>query len=339
MGAANIHDVAALAGVSSATVSRALRGLSTVAPQTRERIEAAADELAYHINRQASGLASGRTMSIGLVAPWLGTWYTSQVIVGAERVLVDAGYDLLVASVPASTLDPFLDRAAAFGRSVDGTLLIDVYVEGDDRDRLGALEGPVVSLGEAINSYPSVVIDNVAAAELATRHLLDLGHRRVGLVRGAEPNGFSSPVRKRRELGWRAAHTAAGVPVDEALVADGDDQPEGGREALHRLMSLHRPPTAIFSTSDHMAFGLLAAASERGLSVPADLSVVGFDDHPLANAFGLTTMRQDIVEMASAAATALLAIVDGRSIPPLEANQPVELVIRRTTGPPSSDRR
>lgn len=334
MESTNIHDVAALAGVSSATVSRALRGLPTVADSTRAKIELAASELGYQINRQASGLASGRTLSIGLVAPWLGTWYTSQVIVGAERVLEASGYDLLVASVPSDTLDPFLKRARSFGQRVDGTLLIDVYVAGDSLNQLAEIGGPVVSLGEIVGPYPSVTIDNVAGAKGATQHLLGLGHRRVGLIRGAEPNGFSSPVRRRREAGWHQAHRDLGFDIDESLIVDGNDVAEGGHEAIQQLLSLADPPTAVFCTSDHMAFGVLAAASELGLSIPGDLSVVGFDDHPLAEVFGLTTMRQDIVSMAAKAARNLLEIVECQPIAMLEEQEPTELIVRRTSAAP-----
>lgn len=334
MGKANIHDVAALAGVSSATVSRALRGLPTVATPTRDKIIEAASRLDYHINRQASGLASGRTWSIGLVAPWLGTWYTSQVIAGAEQVLGSSGYDMLVASVTTTSIDPFLSRTQSFGQRVDGTILVDVYLKGADLERLEQLGGPIVAFGEPFGSHPSVSIDNSSAARTATQHLLELGHRRVGLVRGCELDFNTSPVPQRREAGWREAHRLAGLAVDEDLMVDGYDMTVGGQQALDWLMALDEPPTAVFCSSDQMAFGLLAAARRRGMQIPGDLSVIGFDDHTSAEALGLTTMRQNVLTMASTAVSCLVELVEGREPAVRSLVEPVELVLRGTTGPP-----
>ena len=333
MAKTNIDDVARQAGVSSATVSRALRGLPNVAESTRVRIEATAKELKYQIDPQASRLATGKTMTIGLVAPWIGSWYTSQVITGAEQVLVDAGYDLLVASVPTSSLEPFLQRARSFGRRLDGALLVDVYVAGKDLEKLSEIQVPVVTLGEKLGTHPSVSIDNEQAALLATNHLLELGHRRIGLVRGSALSAHSSPVSKRREAGWRAAHIQAGVTIDEALIIEGYDQVSGGTAAFYSLHELPDPPTAIFCMSDHMAFGVMAAAEDSGISIPADLSVIGFDDHTLAEAFNLTTMRQDVVSMGSAVATALIQMVRGEAVAPIVNHYPVQLIVRSSTGP------
>jgi len=333
MAQANIDDVARRAGVSSATVSRALRGLPNVAESTRVRIEAIAKELNYQIDPQASRLATGKTMTIGLVAPWIGSWYTSQVITGAEQVLVDAGYDLLVASVPTSSLEPFLQRTRSFGRRLDGALLVDVYVEGEDLEKLSEIQVPIVTLGEKLGTHPSVSIDNEHAAFVATKYLLELGHRRIGLVRGSALSAHSSPVSKRREAGWRAAHIQADIAIDEALIIEGYDHVEGGTAAFHSLHELPDRPTAIFCMSDHMAFGVMTAAQASGVSIPADLSVVGFDDHTLAEAFNLTTMRQDVVSMGSTVATTLIQMIGGETVVPAVNHYPVELVIRSSTGP------
>ncbi len=331
---ATIDDVARAAGVSVATVSRALRGLPHVAPSTRLLVEHVAAELDYEIDPSGSRLATGKTSTIGLVAPWLGSWYTGTVIAGAEGVFAEAGYDLLVAALPPSSLGPFLDRARSFGRRIDGAILIDVHVEQCDLDRLAHLDVPTVSLGEDLGRYSSVSIDNEDAAKRAVEHLLGLGHRRIGTVSGRRLNSFSSPVPARRQAGWAAALRAAGIEPDLALVRDGGDNVGGGRDAAAELLDLPDPPTALFAMSDHMAFGALALARERGMQVPGDLSIIGFDDHEFAEPFGLTTMHQNVAALGRAIARLATAEIADPTRDRQNITLPVELVVRNTTGPP-----
>lgn len=334
MGRSTIDDVARAAGVSVATVSRALRGLPHVAMSTRERVRQVARDLDYEIDPTASRLATGRTHTIGLVAPWLGTWYTAEIISGAESVFADAGYDLLVASLPPRSLEPFLSRTRSFGRRIDGALLIDLYVEGADLDRLGDLGVPTVSLGEDLGRFSTVSIDNEAAARVAVEHLLGLGHRRIAAVSGRSVNDFTSPVPERRRAGWMAALHHAGIEPDPELICEGGDTVEGGRRAAEILLELAERPTAIFCMSDHMAFGVLAVARERGLDVPDDLSVIGFDDHEYADPFGLTTVRQDVIALGRAAAQIVASEILSPAPSPRKILHPVELVARATTGAP-----
>lgn len=329
-----IEDVAAASAVSVATVSRALRGLPNVAPDTRARVEAAADALRYEIDPQASSLASGRTMTIGLVAPLFGTWYADQVVSGAVPVLSEAGFDLLVASVhDMASLDSFLNRSRTFGRRVDGALLIDLSMDDAQLHLLDRLGVPVVSVGEVLGAIPGVAIDNVETARVAVEHLLDLGHRRIGLLGGAPPTRTVSPVARRREAGWRAALASAGIEPDPDLCADGAFAVDGGAVAMGELLDLADPPTAVFCMSDRMALGALVTVAARGLTVPGDISLIGFDDDDLADTFGLTTMRQPVTEIGARAARRLLAGVAGEGAEGIDV-VPVELVVRSTTAPP-----
>jgi DNA-binding LacI/PurR family transcriptional regulator len=329
-----IDDVARAAGVSVATVSRALRGLPHVAPSTRVVVERVAAELDYEIDPSGSRLATGKTSTIGLVAPWLGTWYTGEVISGAESIFAEAGFDLLVAALPPSSLGPFLGRARSFGRRIDGAVLIDVEVEDCDLDRLADLGVPTVSLGEDLGRYSSVSIDNEDAARRAVDHLLGLGHRRIGTISGRLVNSFTSPVPARRQAGWAAALRTAGIEPDLELVRDGGDSVGGGRGAAAELLDLAEPPTAIFAMSDHMAFGTLAVARERGMKVPGDLSIIGFDDHQFADPFGLTTMRQDVAALGHTVARLVTAEIADPTLDRQHIVLPVELVVRNTTAPP-----
>jgi len=330
-----IEDVAARAEVSVATVSRALRGLPNVAPATRDRVRSAADELRYEVDPQASRLATGRTMTIGLVAPLFGLWYADRVVAGAETVLAEAGYDLLVASVhDRPTLDAFLDRTRSFGRRIDGALVIDLYADGHQLARLSELAVPVVTVGEDLGHFASVTIDNQRAAREATEHLIGLGHTRIGLVGGTQTEGYLSPVPQRRQQGWEDAQRAAGIEPDSGLVVDGQFTAEGGRAAMARLLALPEPPTAVFCASDRMAIGALHTAHRLGFRVPGDLSVVGFDDDDLALAFELTTMGQPVEALGADAATALLDAIGGTVLERAPRVHPVALAVRDTTGSP-----
>ncbi|MDH3753387.1 MAG: LacI family transcriptional regulator [Acidimicrobiia bacterium] len=329
-----IEDVARTAGVSVATVSRALRDLPNVAVSTRDRVLTAARELDYEIDPQASRLASGRTMTIGLIAPLFGTWYVDRVVNGAESVLADAGYDLLITSTRTrESLSSFFDRIRSFGRRIDGALVIDLYVHGADLARLETLGVPAVTVGEDLGPYPSITIDNRRAGAEATRHLIDLGHRRIGLIGGSADSSFSSPVPERREQGWRDALETAGLPADPGLVVEGEFVVDGGERGLARLLSADDPPTAIFCMSDYMALGALIEARRRGIEVPRDLSIVGFDDHELSRPFGITTMRQDVDTIGTTAATVLNTLLCGDTPAVTQTVHDVTLVKRESTGP------
>ena len=326
-----INDIAAAAGVSVASVSRSLRDLPGVGPQTRKRIVEIADEFGYELHPQASRLASGRTSTVGLAAPLFGTWYPSRAMAGIYSVLDEAGYDLLITmmSTPADRRR-FLREARSFCRRVDGVILIDTMAsaEGDSADAF--FNRPVVAVGERFAGAASITIDNRLAARRATEHLIDLGHERIGVITAPEMTEMSMSTSGLRRLGYEDALRGAGLDIDPNLAAAGDGSIAGGVEAMSRLLATPGPPTGVFCMSDEMAFGALHAARSAGVAVPDELSVVGFDDHDFAPAMGLTTMRQSVAEMGMTAAETVLALIEG-SEPVSEITWDVPLVARQTT--------
>ena len=326
-----IDDIAAAAGVSNASVSRSLRDLPGVGPQTRKRIVEIADEFGYELHPQASRLASGRTSTVGLVAPLFGTWFPSRALGGIYPVLAEAGYDLLIAmmATPADRRR-FLREARSFCRRVDGVILIDTFAsaEGDSADAF--FNRPVVAVGESLAGAGSISIDNRLAARRAVEHLIDLGHERIGIITAPERADMSMSTSGLRRLGYEDALRGAGLSIDPDLAAAGDGSIASGVEALSRLLAIPGPPTGVFCMSDEMAFGALRAAQDAGVTVPDELSVIGFDDHDFAEAMGLTTMRQSVGDMGVTAARTLLSLIEGTELMS-DSTWDVPLVVRRTT--------
>ena len=330
----NISDIALAAGVSVATVSRALRNLPNVAPRTRKRVAEVAAELGYEAHPQASRLASGRTWTIGLAAPLFGTWFPSRALGGINSVFAKAGYDLLISMMTTpEDRRRFLHEALSFCRRVDGIVLIDTFVSAEGGSADSFFDRPVVAVGERLAGAASISIDNRLAARRAVEHLIELGHERIGLVIGPIIAQLPTPDPRLRRLGYEDALRAAGLKVDPSLAVQGDGLAGGGARALSKLIAGSDPPTAVFCMTDEMAFGTLDAARGAGMAVPGDLSVIGFDDHDLAEALGLTTMRQSVGEMGARAAEEVLALIDGREAP-RDITWEVPLVVRATTAAP-----
>ncbi len=333
-----IGDVASLAGVSVATVSRALRGLPNVSSLTKARVEAAALELDYIVDARASSLASGRTHTIGLVAPWFDSWYESKVISGLEGVLAPAGYDLLLYAIKTSVRPVQTLRERVRGRTVDGIVCIDVFFDEEDVEGLREFGVPMVLIGSRLSFGHSLTIDNLRGASAAAEHLLQLGHRRLLYVGGTQKSELVSPVSDLRAQGVAKAITDAGLDVAEVLEVanDGAFSLAGGRKVMRRLQQRSEPlPTGVICGSDEMAMGLLSEARTSGLSVPEDLSVVGFDDHDLADVFGLTTIRQGIYATGEMAGRLILdTLAAGEDLPYSHIEMPISLVERDSTAPP-----
>ena len=320
------------AGVSVATVSRALRGLPNVAVATRLRVQEVAHQLNYRADPAASRLAAGRTHAVAVVVPMINSWYFSNVVAGAEAVCAESGYDLLVVSAPTSpTRREVIATVEALHRRVDGMIFAEVPLAVEEVEDLRHRRLGVVTIGQDTRIYPAVRIDNVHIGEVAVEHLLDLGHRHVGIL-GAQtedPADFDVPAG--RIDGARAALAAVGVQLDPTLVAYGEFTVDGGHQGTLELLSRADPPTAIFALSDEMAFGAVLAARELGVDVPGELSLVGVDDHEVAQVIGLTTVSQRVAEHGAVAARALLRRLSGEP----EGLEPVapdpELIVRTST--------
>lgn len=328
---ASIAEVALRAGVSVATVSRALRSLPNVSPATRERVLAAARELDYVVNASASRLAAGFTRTIGVVVPTLASWFPQQLAAGVEGVFTEAGYDLLLYTVAGQEARRRFLQTLPFRKRVDGLVLLDVPLDAAEQAALARLDVPIVGIGLASEQLATVSIDNVAAARAAVCHLVALGHRRIGLISGLldNPLEFAAPVDRRR--GWLDALAEAGVTPAGGWEAPGNFSLTGGAEAMAQLLRVRPQLTAVFAESDEMAVGALMVLRDRGLRVPDDMSLVGFDDHELAHLMGLTTVAQPIARQGELAAYALLELLRGG--PSESIVLPTALVRRATTGP------
>ena len=331
--AATISDVAARAGVGVGTVSRVLNDGQVSAP-TRARVLAAMGDLAYRPRASARALATGSTGALGMVIPCFTHPSAVERVRGVLAAMAATSHELVLCNVadPAQR-DEYLGRGAPLDRT-DGLLVVSLSPRDDEAEAFVRAGVPVVLVDAHHPRLPRVVTDDVLGGELATRHLLELGHERIAFLGDTSHPGFGFVASRRRFAGYRRALGEAGVPVRPSLRREGPH----GRLVAHRLtrelLSLRRPPTAIFAASDTQALGVLEAAGFEGFAVPEDLSVVGFDDLEVAPYVGLTTVRQPLHESGRRGVERLLAAVRGDDDGPLEEQLGLELEVRRTTGPP-----
>jgi LacI family transcriptional regulator, repressor for deo operon, udp, cdd, tsx, nupC, and nupG len=330
---ASIGDVAARAGVSVATVSRALRGLPNVAETTRDRVLLAAAELDYVVNPNASRLAAGHNHTIGVVMPHTMSWYFQHVLAGVQSVLAGTEYDLLLYTLPdPQARERFLTRLP-FRKRVDGLVVIDVPLTDPEQRMLAGLGVPMVAVGEGGSHFPLVRIDNVVGARLATDFLLDIGHRSIGLVSGPLDDPMRFRASQDRRNGWAAALTARGIEPDDRWIATGDYRIEDGVTGLVDLLRQSPGLTAVVTMSDEMAIGAMRVLHELGVRVPEDMSLIGFDDQEISEYLGITTIRQPMGVLGSTATEVLLARIDGEMSTGFPRTLPVSLVLRDTTAP------
>lgn len=332
----SIKDVAREVGMSTATVSRALRGLPRVSEDTRSRVLEAARRLNYVASPHASSLASGRTRAVGVVVPFVTRWYFAAVIHGTEGLLRGAGYDLLLYNLAGDAEA----RERVFSghllrKRVDAVLVLSLTPDTQEVASLAGLGLPVAIVGGSVEGWSSVRVDDVETAGIAVRHLLALGHRRIAFVGGGLEQQLDFVAPRERLLGYEQTMAAAGLPVDPAWVVPSDFTTAGGVRAAESLLALEPRPTAVFAASDEMAIGVIHGLTEAGLRVPEDVSVVGIDDHEMAEYFGLTTVAQPVHEQGRIAARLLLdEIAAGGTRAPSQVTVPTHLVVRRTTAPP-----
>ena len=338
MARVTIEKVAERAGVSVATVSRALRGLPNVSPKTRERVISVAAMLNYRPDPNAARLAAGRTRTVAVGVVAIPIWYTGQVVSGIEAVLTSQGYDLTLLLIADE-----LVRSRALGdvgggvsKRADGAIIVDLAPTEMERHLLEEQRVPWVMVGADYPSIDSVIIDNVAGAAAATRHLLDLGHESIGLISGG-PASFPAASPTQRRTGFLRTLGEAGVRFDPTHERVGDFSALGGYEAMQALLTLPKPPTAVFAMSDEMAMGAMRASAEAGMRVPGDMSIVGFDDVDWAFTVGLTTVRQDATELGAIAARLMIERLEGKARDRQLVTVPTELVVRSSAAAPASN--
>lgn len=333
---ARIEDVARHAGVSTATVSRALRGLPNVSLETRERVTQVARELGYVASRSAARLATGRTLAVAVLAPFLERWFYSHAVAGIETELRQSGMDALLVGLSEPDDVERDDFAASTLRGrVDAVIVLTLPLTGRELDEVRALSLPTVYIGAAVAGAMSVRVDDVAVARLATEHLIRLGHSRIAFIGGdpKQPLNFIAPADRR--AGWMATMRQAGIEPVPELDVPGMFTAEGGLAAMEQLLALPEPPTAVFAASDEMALGALAAARRLGVDVPGDVSLVGVDGHELAALMGITSVEQPVAEQGRLAARMVLEALHGeRSRRHEHVVVPVALTLRDSTAAP-----
>jgi LacI family transcriptional regulator len=336
-----ITELARASGVSVGTVSRALNGYADVRPETRERIMRLARELDYTPGAAARSLVTQRSHVIGVVLdtgeghPDLQHPFFHEVMVGLKNQIGARGFDLLLfaSERPGNGFGPHSYLKRSLHHNVDGVVMMGVDPEDPEVQRVTrsdlATVGVDVGLAGTATTY--VVSDNVAGGQLAVRHFHERGHRRIATITGL----LDKLPGAERLRGYRQAIQELGLAYRDDYVAYGDFYTDSGRRAMEQLLALPEPPTAVFAASDMMALGAIRAAAEAGLSVPTDISVIGFDDIQLADHMNppLTTVRQDKAGLGAAAGSAIARLVGGEQ-PSGPVVLPVELVERGSSAGP-----
>jgi LacI family xylobiose transport system transcriptional regulator len=331
---ATIATIAQEAGVSAPTVSKVLNGRADVAPDTRARVEALILEHGY---QRPGGVRANPSPMLDLVFHEFDSAWAVEVIKGVTRVAREEGLIVVLSESAGSTTPGQSWVDGVFARRPTGVILVLSDLSPGQRAQLMTRKIPFVVVdpaGDPGEDVPSIGSANWNGGLAATRHLIELGHRRIGVIAGP-PSMLCS---RARLDGFRAAMETAGLSVDPTLIRAGNFHIEGGYDNGRALLTSVRPPTAIFAGSDLQALGLYEAARELGLRIPADLSVVGYDDLPVARWVGppLTTIRQPLTEMAEAATRLVVSLSRGERPANLRLDLATSLVPRQSTAPPVS---
>jgi len=325
-----IREVALRAGVSYQTVSRVINNSPDVAEATREHVLRVIAELDYHPNAQAVSLSRNRTDIVGIIVDTVTSTFFAQTIDGVAKALRRRGRFMLLATVEDATQFDVIDTLQR-SRRIDGLIIVLPLANSLSLSRLTPSRVPIVhvDLQYDMDVY-GITVDNYHGAYLATEHLINLGHRRIGIITGRS----DIPVGQLRLDGYKAALRDHGIPFDPALAARGDFSFASGIAGAERLLALDPRPTAIFACNDLMAIGTLHVATRNGLRIPADLSVIGFDDTPEAALAcpPLTTMRQPLHAMGEMAADLVCRLIDGEQPERMHMTVKTELIVRSSTG-------
>jgi LacI family repressor for deo operon, udp, cdd, tsx, nupC, and nupG len=333
VGRLTLADIARLAGVGVGTASRALNGSSSVAPATRARVLAVAEQYHYVISPDASGLARGTTGRVGLVVPHMSRWFFGTMVEALEAVFRRADIDVLLYHVgDRRDRQEFFQRLPA-RRKVDALVVVGFPIEEAERQRLELLDVHVVAAGGQNADYPHVSIDDLNAGTQAVGHLVSLGHRAIAMIEAVDPDQSPSP--SQRSAAYYTLLEEAGIPIDPRLVVQVDWGGVQGAEAMGQLLSLRSRPTSVYAHSDEVALGAIRTIRRAGLRIPEDISVVGIDDHPLARLTDLTTVGQPVWEQGRRTAELVLSLLEGGPANS-SVTLPTRLVVRRTTTPPAA---
>ncbi|MCU4671625.1 LacI family DNA-binding transcriptional regulator [Microbacterium fluvii] len=326
-----IADVAALAGVSKATASRALTGSGHVSQATRSRVLDAAASLGYVPSTSAVSLATGRTRNVGVVMPYVNRWFFAEVLEGIQQPLLERGLDLTLYDAKPGTegrariFDDFLAR-----KRFDGLIAVGLEPEDRELQRLMQIGRPIVSVVGADEGSSVVSIDDDYAARRATEHLIALGHTDIVFLGGGVGEHWAQ-VDRRRLTGYEAAMAEAGLASTTRHVRSEVSIPGGYDAAVDLLGDSRTRPSALVAVCDEVAIGAIIASRRLGVPVPGALSVVGIDDHEYAEMFSLTTLQQLPRQQGAAAVELLLAHLDEPHRPPTSVQMQARLIVRSST--------
>ena len=329
-----MDDVARHAQVSTATVSRALRGMPGVSEGTRARIRQVADELDYVISPEASRLSRGATGRVALVVPRLDLWFYATIASSIDAELARAELDVLLYQVDGEQQRKrFFDELPA-RRKVDAVVLAALPLLERELERLDLLGVHVVVAGGRVRDYPYVRVDDRAVAEDAVDHLVSLGHSRIAMLRTDDTEGAIWSSDAERAEGFRRAMARHRLPLPNDHVITVPFGPTAGRDAGQRLLALDPLPTGVFAYSDEIAFGALQHLNRAGVEVPGQVSVLGVDNHPFAETAGLSTYDQAIEEQGRLAGRAVITLLQGHLPGTIVHEVGTRFVDRGSTGPP-----
>ena len=327
----NIAEVARAAGVGTGTVSRVLNESPSVRPATRARVLAVIEQLGYRPSRLATALSKGTPRSVAIVVPYMTRPSVVERLAGVISVLDEQGYDAIVLNVEtAEQRDRHLDSLTERHR-VDGVVVVSLPVPPRYLAAFQDARIPLVLVDADAPGVVRTVADDVEGGRLATAHLVELGHRRIGFVGDLGYEGIGNSSTRQRFLGYTRALSAVGVGVDDRIVRQGAHGAHTASVLAEEMLRSRRPPTAIFAISDTQAIGVLGAADRLGVAVPDELSVVGYDDIESAAFLGLTTVRQSLARSGELGAGRLCSLLRGEPVRPQRQQVDLELVARSSS--------
>lgn len=331
-----IKDVARHAGVGVGTVSRVLNESPLVSPATRAKVRDAIRQLDYVPNTYARRLSLGKTLTIGVIAPWFTRPSVVERLRGIEQVLSETQYDLNIFNL--ETVDRrqrCFDEIVRQGK-VDGLLLVSIMPTEQEATALKTAGVPTVQIDARGYYFSQVAIDDTVAGMEATNHLITKGHRKIAFVSDFFSVGIGNNSQEMRYIGYKQGLETIGLPVRTEYSRQCHFQRSSARKVALELFDLADPPTAIFAASDTLAFGILEAALDVGLTIPEDLSVIGFDDIEISTYLNLTTIRQPLLETGIQGTKLLLKILETNNDKIEKIILPTEVIERGTTGVPSN---
>jgi LacI family transcriptional regulator len=326
-----IYDVAKRAGVGIATVSRVLNDSPSVSVSNRQKVLNAIHDLNYQPNSSARHLARGDTYTIGIMSPFIGYSWFSDRIRGIQDTLMLTDYDLVIFSIGNAEQMNEQFRSMSKFKFVSGMIIISMGVTDEDVQRFEEWKAPVVLLDSFHPKLPCVTIDDVGGGYKATRHLIDLGHRRIAFVGGQFVNPFGFTSDGERYEGYRKALSESNIPLIPSYVITDAHERDSGYHTTKELFNLPSPPTAIFATNDIVALGVMEAVIHSGRKVPDDVSLIGHDDNLLANYYQLTTVFQDFYQSGAKAADLLTKILTEEIVERQVVTMSGDLILRNST--------